>query len=130
MPMLPCCKLHHVVARLPAILLLALCCTAAAQRADTTRAYTREIARQIDSLKKIQADMDTLQAQQLKRLTAEAMRRDSISMVNNLNSYMQRQRAQNERIKKQLWLKGGIFAMLLVITVVGYVKRRRAKVKG
>lgn len=130
MPMLPCCKLPHVFTRLPAILLLALCCTAVAQRADTTHAYTREIARQIDSFKKIQADMDTLQAQQLKRLTTEAMQRDSISMVNNLNSYMQQQREQNERIKKQLWLKGGIFAMMLVITVVGYVKRRWAKVKG
>jgi len=81
-------------------------------------------------MRQISADMDSLQAHQLDRLKAEAMQRDSANMVRTMNEFMERKRQEDERMKKQLWFKGGMFTFILAVTIVGVVRRRKQKVKG
>ena len=114
------------------ILLLMISITAVAQHKDTLphTAMQDSIAAQVAKLRQINADMDSLQAHQLERLKAEAMARDSANMARNMDAWVRQQKENDEKMKRQLWIKGSLFAVMLAVTIVGFVRRRKAKVQG
>lgn len=113
--------------------LLALnCLTVHAQHADTAihTPMQGSIAAGMVKLKLVQANLDSMQARQLQRLRDEAMVRDSINMVRSMDEFVRMQKEKDQELTRQLWIKGSMFSLMLAVTIVGAVRRRKQKAKG
>lgn len=88
------------------------------------------IAAGMVKLKQIQADLDSMNARQLQRLKAEAMVHDSINMVRGMDEFVRMQKEKDKKLTQQLWIKGSMFSLMLCVTIVGAVRRRKQKAKG
>jgi len=78
----------------------------------------------------VKDNLDSLQAHQLEKLRSQQAADDSINLARNMDEYVRMQKEHDAQVKKQLWIKGSLFGVMLVVTVTGFVRRKRQKVKG
>lgn len=86
--------------------------------------------KEIANMKKMQADLDSMQAVQLQRLSDKAHESDSINMARGLDEFIRMKKERDAQLTKQLWIKGSFFVCMLAVTIVGLIRRKRQKVKG
>ncbi len=81
-------------------------------------------------IKQMQARIDSVDKAQLQKLADKTAASDSANMARGLDEYMAEKKEQDKRMVKQLWIKGSVFVFMLGATIVGFVRRRKQKVKG
>lgn len=113
-------------------LLLLIYCMANAQHTDVLphQQLKDTLDKQLAKLKKMSAELDSIQATQLQRLSEHAHNSDSTNMARGIDAFVRLKQGQDKKLTTQLWIKGSFFACMLAVTVVGFLRRKRQKVKG
>ena len=107
--------------------------TAQAQKKDT--GLTRQLndsslQKGIQKTLQLQAQMDSNFKANLQALQDKQNVQDSINMIRNMDAFMAEKREQDKKMVRALWVKGGIFAVMLAGTIVGFTRQKRAKKKA
>lgn len=126
------CKINTLLKTIFTCLLLLAAAFAKAQHIDTlTNKISKDtLDKQIANMKKMQAKFDSMQAVQLQQLQDKAHVSDSINMARGLDEFVRLKAEQDKKLTTQLWIKGSFFVCMLAVTIVGFVRRKRQKVKG
>lgn len=119
--------------KLLVVVFVLVTCTAQAQKKDTgltKQLNDSSLQKGIQKTLQLQAHMDSNFKASLQAMQDKQNVEDSINMVRNMDAFMAEKREQDKKMVKALWVKGGIFAVMLAGTIVGFIRQKKAKKKA